>query len=116
MKLAKEKREIEVAEQYALIAKFPGIYNCFTCPSKTIYLLPGNVWKHGVTRKEEAIRYGLTNLSNANLYYKTQFVGNYAACLIEEKIKLYYYPLLPENMTRPDTLRLIYPPGNTQDK
>ena len=80
-----------------------------------IYLYPGNVWKYGVTRKGEAIRYGFSKLAEKRLFYQVQFIGDYAQCLIQEKIKIYHYPLLPENLIRTDALRLVYPPGNIQD-
>jgi len=115
MKLAKEKREIDNAEQYALFAITPGWYECYTCPSRTIYLFTGDIWKYRVTRKGKTVRYSFASLGDKNLQYITQFVGNYAECLIQEKIKIYHYPLLPDNLKRPDSLRLVYPPGNKQD-
>ncbi len=114
-KLDKEIREIENAEQYVLIARVSGWYECLNCPTGMIYLLAGQVWKYGVTRKGEKMRYGSGYALEHNLIYFIQFKGNYAQCLIEEKRKIYNYPLLPENLARPDSLRLVHPPGNMQD-
>jgi hypothetical protein len=114
-KLEKEIREIEDAEQYVLLALTEGWYPCFICPTSTVYLYPGNVWKYGVTRKGEKIRYGTDYALNNKLSYVIEFRGHYAACLIVEKTKIYNYPLLPENIVRPEALRLAYPPGNKQD-
>jgi hypothetical protein len=92
-----------------------GWYDCLTCPTGKVFLYPHNIWKYGVTRKGENRRYGLKTLSKEGLYYQVQFVGDYAGCLIQEKIKIFNYPLLPENLARPNHLRLVYPPGNRQD-
>ncbi|NBC05605.1 MAG: hypothetical protein GVY26_00245 [Bacteroidetes bacterium] len=48
-----------------------------------------------------------------DLIYVPQFKGDYAACLKEEKRKIYYYPLLPEALNR--SVRLLRPPGNKND-
>jgi hypothetical protein len=113
-KLEKEIREIEDAEQYALKAEKSDWYPCFLCPRRSIFLNAGEVWKYGVTRKGQKVRYG-GFVNESDLVYEVQFKGNYAACLIEEKRKLYSYPLMPENLVRPDSMRLAYPPGNIQD-
>jgi hypothetical protein len=114
-KLEKEIREIDDAEQYALIALVEGLYDCLTCPTGKIYLYPGNIWKYGVTRKGMKSRYGSDYIEGKKLVYVVQFEGNYALCLIEEKRKIYYYPLLKENLLRQDSQRLVYPPGNIRD-
>jgi hypothetical protein len=114
-KFEKEKKEVEEAEQYALLAKNAGWYPCLICLSGKIYLLKNEVWKYGVTRKGVKIRYGLSKIAGKNLIYVPQMTGHYAVCIIEEKRKIYNYPLLPENLKRPDSLRLVYPPGNRQD-
>jgi hypothetical protein len=114
-KLEKEIREIDDAEQYVLTAKFEGWYPCKNCPSGKIYLYVGNVWKYGVTRRGMQGRYGAKFSYRDDLSYIVQLRGTYAVCLIEEKRKIYHYPLLPENLMRPDSLRLAHPPGNVQD-
>ena len=113
-KLERERREIETAEQYALKARRPGMYPCYLCPSKTSFLKAGELWKYGVTRKGQPGRYSEIFLQDNGLYYEIQFVGNYAQCLEMEKLKLYHYPVFPENLARPDSLKLLFPPGNKQ--
>ncbi|MCI4647593.1 hypothetical protein [Phaeodactylibacter sp.] len=114
-KLARELDEIDNAEQYALIAAVNGHFPCFSCMdgSTTIFLKKGEVWKYGVTRKGEQIRYPAGNFGAMDLYYVPQFKGDYAACLKEEKRKIYYYPTLPEALMR--SVELIRPPGNKTD-
>jgi hypothetical protein len=110
----RQMRKVDDAEQYALVAKMPGYYECLHCPSKRVYLHANEVWKYGVTNQGEKLRYSAQFLQQNRLDYKMQFRGTYSQCLIEEKRKLFEYPLLPENMIRPDPLKLILPPGNLQ--
>lgn len=114
--LKKQIEEIEEAEQYALKAEVPGWYNCYLCSGGKIFLNTFSIWKYGVTRKGEKVRYSKDFLGKGRLRYEVQFRGNYAQCLIEEKRKLFNYPLLPENLQRPDSLKLVLPPGNLQVK
>jgi hypothetical protein len=114
--LQQDIKEIDDAEQYALLAIEPGFYPCQLCPNKMAFLKKDEVWKYGVTRKGQRLRYSDKFLQESNLYYFVEFRGHYAACLAMEKIKLYNYPLLPENVARPELLRLPYPPGNQQTK
>lgn len=114
-KLEKELEEIDNAQQYVLIATAPGYYPCYSCPdgSTTIFLYPGEVFRYGVTRKGEKLRYPGGDYGATNLLYIVQFEGDYAQCLKEEKIKIYNYPLLPEAQKR--ELKLPRPPGNAND-
>jgi len=112
--LKKQIEEIEDAEQYALKSEISGWYDCYHCPSGKIFLTAFSVWKYGVTRKGEKVRYSKDFLGKGRLRYEIQFRGDYAQCLIEEKRKLFHYPLLPENLLRPDSLKLVLPPGNLQ--
>lgn len=114
--LIKQIEEIEDTEQYALKAEVPGWYDCYHCPGGRIFLDAFAIWKYGVTRKGEKVRYSKDFLGKGKLRYEVQFRGNYAQCLIEEKRKLFNYPLLPENLQRPDSLKLVLPPGNLQVK
>jgi hypothetical protein len=114
--LKKQISEIENAVQYVLLTTSDDWYECYLCPSKKIYLLKGEVWKYGVTRKGERIRYTSEFPAKNNLVFIIEFEGDYAACLIQEKIKIFNYPLLPENQKRPEALKLAYPPGNTSAK
>lgn len=112
-KLQKELEEIDHAEQYVLIATQNTWYPCFPCTEKKrIFLLRGQVWKYGITRKGEAGRYG-KSLAQQNLIYVRQYQGPLQECLKQEKIKIYNYAVYPENLAREHPL--IRPPGNKQD-
>lgn len=113
-KLQKELNALDEAEQYALRAMKAGEFPCLNCSdSLVIHLKKDEIWKYGVTSKGEAGRYG-RDLAKQNLYYDLQFTGDYTACLKQEKIKIYAYALLPENLKR--ITPLIRPPGNKIDK
>ena len=113
-KLEKALRELDEAEQYALLVETPGYYPCFSCKDSThIFLYTGNVWKYGSTVKKEQGRYRKT-LRSTNMTYSTQFVGNILECKKQELLKIYSYPTLPENMSR--KVPLIRPPGNKIDQ
>jgi hypothetical protein len=45
--------------------------------------------------------------------YLTEFKGTLSECIKEEKRKIYYYAILPENLKRNNPL--IRPPGNKID-
>lgn len=112
-KLEQELEEMDVVEQYALVADEAGYFECFNCGEKTlIYLEEGEVWRYGHTRKGEKVRYG-KHLHKRNLRYIIQFEGTVLECIREEKKKIYYYALLPENLKR--IIPLIRPPGNKKD-
>lgn len=112
-KLERELEEMEFGEQYALKATKAGLYPCFNCPGTTeIYLTYGEVWKYGVTSKGEIGRYR-NSLRTQGLFYYTEFEGLLRDCYKREKIQIYNYALLPENLKREH--RLIRPPGNKQD-
>ena len=99
-KLEKELKDLDKAEQYVLRAKRSGIFECFSCPnSNTIYLSTGQVWKYGVTTKGERGRYA-TTLEGKNLLYRIQLTGTLEECLKSEKIKIYNFAILPENLAR----------------
>ncbi|MCU0389604.1 MAG: hypothetical protein MUE81_00655 [Thermoflexibacter sp.] len=107
-------RRLESAEQYALIAKIEGYYPCESCEKeKIVFLKAGEVWKYGVTINGEKGRYP-KGLPDSRLRYFGQFIGNLVQCLVEEKRKIIYYPILPENLAR--EIKLKRPPGNPQDR
>jgi hypothetical protein len=112
-KLERELKAIDEAEQYALRASTNGWYDCFNCPgSRKIYLLKGEVWKYGHTVNGEKVRYGKWHREKGLLYF-AEFKGTLSACIKEEKRKIYFYAILPENLKRNDPL--IRPPGNKID-
>jgi hypothetical protein len=114
---AKQDREIEdlqaeEAEQYALRAKVSGYYPCYNCgDADEVFLNIGEIWKYGYTTREN--RYTKKYLDRLNLIYDKQFMGTPVECQIEEKRKIYQYPLLPENLIR--SFKLPRPLGNKQD-
>ena len=110
----KQIKNIDDAEQYVLLAIAPGYYDCLHCPSKRIYLHTNEVWKYGVTNQGEKQRYTSQYFEQRQLRYQVQLRGTYSQCLVEEKRKLFEYPLLPENLARPDSLKQVLPPGNLQ--
>ncbi len=112
-KLEKELKEFDEAEQYALVVFEPGLYPCFNCYGKEkIYLFSGEIWKYGVSRKGQLGRYR-QGLPHKGLIYKKEFEGKLTDCLKKEKLKIYNYALLPENLKREKPL--IRPPGNKRD-
>ncbi len=112
-KLTKELDEIKGAEQYVLLTLENGIYPCYSCVgATTIYLRKGQIWKYGMTTKGERGRYK-NKLPGQRLLYVTEFEGTVEECLMEERKKIYYYALHPENLAREVTL--IRPPGNKRD-
>ncbi len=112
-KLEKELDELENAQQYVLVASRPGYYECYNCGAKTtIFLEKGHVWKYGTTRKGEQGRYGDWHIQQ-DLFYIVEYEGPVQECLRREKIQIYNYATLPENLARP--VPLIRPPGNKND-
>ncbi len=112
-KLQRELDELNEAEQYVLRAKKPTFFPCFSCKNNTeIFLNPGEIWKYGVTKKGQGGRYPL-GLPAENLEYIIEFEGTFQECLKQEKLKIYHYALLPENINR--KIPLIRPPGNKRD-
>lgn len=111
-RLAKKLREIDDAEQYALVANCNGWYPCQNNGFQTYYLKMGEVWKYGVTTKGELGRYKGGFLFRNKVIYLVQFRGNIAECLKMEQIMLFMYPFLPENLARPVKLQLPRPPYN----
>jgi len=119
----KKEREIEgilkksfndkICEQYALVAKLNGSYPCYkNIGIDSIFLLKGEVWKYGKTCLGQDKRYN--DLDEKKLDYIPQFMGNEQECLIEEKRKIYNYPLLLECIKR--KIKLLRPPGNKIDR
>lgn len=113
-RLQKRLKEIDEAEQYALIAIESGWYPCNHPGRTAFYLLPGEVWKYGTTTKGQFGRYSIKYLAGINVSYLLQFRGTISECLKEEQLKLFYYPYLPENLARPPADRLRRPPYNSK--
>jgi hypothetical protein len=113
--LEKDLEKLENAEQYVLKASINGFYPCLSClnPLDSIFLKKGEVYRYGVTTNGEKGRYR-NSLKSKSLIYEPQFLGNYLDCLKQEKIKIYYYPTLPECLAR--ETKLLRPAGNPQDR
>lgn len=112
-KLQKELEEYDEAEQYVIYASEAGYYPCYSCGKQTqIYLEKGEVWKYGSTRIGKNRRYGNVGIP-LGLVYATEYIGDLTTCQKLEKIKIYNYALLPENLKR--STPLIRPPGNKVD-
>ncbi len=106
-------QELNDAEQYALKVTIPGYYPCFSCDSTHIYLNIGDVWKYGSTIKKQTGRYPNSRLPEG-MRYVVEFKGTLFECKRMELLKIYDYPLLPENLKRAKPL--IRPPGNKIDQ
>jgi len=111
-RLEKEREELYAAEQYALLANENRRYPCLKCQKPEVYLFENEVWKYGVTKKGQAGRYTDEYLLEMKLSYHVQKRGTILECLEEEKLKIFNYPLLPENLARTEQERLARPPGN----
>jgi len=100
--------------QYALVADIEGWYPCYNCLDRsTIYLHKEEVWKYGKTCLGEEGRYK-GKLPVAGLRFMVQFTGTEKECLIQEKLKIYNYPNLPECKKR--DFILLRPAGNLIDR
>lgn len=78
-KLLKALRELEEAEQYALIIDVPGYYPCFNCDSTHIFMHKGETWRFGSTVKKQKGRY-LKYRKPVGMIYQIQFEGNIFEC------------------------------------
>jgi len=107
-------KRLEQCEQYVLLAKFSGVYPCYSCGvDSTIFLKAGEVWKYGITIRGEKGRYSNTWVTSLGLRYRVQYRGSIQDCLQQETLKIYQYALLPENTRRKPPL--VRPPGNKVD-
>ncbi|MEM9990454.1 MAG: hypothetical protein AAF738_01755 [Bacteroidota bacterium] len=113
-KLQNRLDELEEGEQYVLRADVNGYYPCYNCgDTLEIFLYTSEVWKYGVTTKEQKGRYTQSYSQRNKLNYFPEFVGEIGECLKQEQIKIFNYAILPENVKR--DIPLIRPPGNKRD-
>lgn len=110
--LQKKLNELEEGEQYALIATTNGMYPCVHNGHPLYFLHVGEVWKYGTTIKGQRGRYSSQFFEENAVSYIVEFRGTMGECLQQEQIKLYSYPVLPENLARPEEMRLLRPPNN----
>ena len=111
-KMEKKLAELEEGEQYALIATKNGLYPCVHEGYPLYFLHIGEVWKYGTTIKGQRGRYGSQFMEDNAISYVVEFRGTMGECLQQEQIKLFSYPLLPENIARTEEKRLLRPPNN----
>ncbi len=121
----KRKHKRKNCEQYVLFAaksgNFPVLKWGELVAKDSIWLNVGEVWKYGITCVGELVRYpgqiyyndGKWLLDNTVLRYQAQFKGTEKKCKIEEKRKIYNYPLLPECIAR--KRKFERPPGHKND-
>lgn len=110
------------AEQYVLRAVRNGYYQCLHCPNGVFYLYANEVWKFGTTIRGESGRYKPQYLSRMGLRYDVEYRGTIQKAMEMETIRIGQYPLLPENISRPDKpkgefirYKLARPPGQATD-
>jgi len=117
------ENKFPVCQQYALITLQSTYYPCHECEGGQIFLNFGEVWRYGFagmggqnSRYPNGVFYkeGKWLLDKRHLDYQVQLEGTKPECEIEEKLKIYAYPTLPEAQKR--TIKLIRPPGNKQDR
>ncbi len=121
----KRKHKKIDCEQYVLKAAKSAWYPLLSwgvaVAQDSIWLNKGEVWKYGITCLGELRRYsgqiyyndGKILLTRNELDYEIQLRGTEKECKIEEKTKIYNYPLLPECMVRKK--KLARPPGHKND-
>ena len=115
--LQKELEKFEDSEQYVLTARRAAFFPCLNGECDSIWLQIGEVYKYGVTKNGQKGRgYSENYLKTSNLEYFVQYKGALQECMKQEKIKIYYYPTLPENLQRSPKKRLNRPPANPQDR
>jgi hypothetical protein len=76
--------------QYSLRATTSGVYPCYTCPSGTMNLNVGDVWKYGETTNPTG-RYSQGQLSGWKVQQVDEFSGSQMQIKIAEKSKIYNY-------------------------
>ena len=119
------ERKDTPCEQYVLKARYTGWFPILKHGEKialdNIWLNKSEVWKYGKTCINEEGRYPGAiyyidikwKLTRDELIYEVEFRGSEIDCLVEEKRKIFNYPLLPECLIR--IIKLIRPAGNKND-
>ncbi|MCB9346864.1 MAG: hypothetical protein H6573_05035 [Lewinellaceae bacterium] len=110
-----EKQQLDNCEVYKLTAIEDGNYICWNCPTGTIYLKTGMVWRYGYTCNDK--RYRKVQLERWGVSYTPFFWGNSTECRKVEKDFIYGYPGLPEyiEVVNLNEIYLLRPPGNKED-
>lgn len=108
---------------YELRVKKSGYYTCENCKNKTFYLNKNEIWKIGMTCKDNPReRYRQDFWDQMDLTLVPVFEGNSHECQKEEVRRLGNYSSTRENLIRPDPssesydkrrYKILYPPGNS---
>ncbi|MCO6491999.1 MAG: hypothetical protein J5I98_26520 [Phaeodactylibacter sp.] len=114
-KKEKEQQQLDNCEVYKLTAIENGNYICWNCPTGTIYLKAGMVWRYGYTCTDK--RYSKAQLERWGVSYTPFYWGNSTECMKVEKDFIYGYPELPEypQVVAINKIYLLRPPGNKED-
>jgi len=120
-KMVKEIERIETRTrdafpcmQYALVAIYNGWFPCFNGSGQdSIFLYTDEVWKYGKTCNGEKGRYP-GGFPVKGLRFRAEFSGTEKECLIQEKLRIYNYPNLPECKKR--NFIMLRPAGNIIDR
>lgn len=104
------------AEFYKLVAASNGYFLCPLCPPETTtnyryFLRYNEVYKYGVSIDPKK-RYSKAELAEWNLEYIFIARGSQAEMRVLETLRMSEYPILPENLARPEYRRLVSPPGS----
>lgn len=114
-KLEEDIARVENCQQYALRAIHAGWFPCYSCVDTTwVFLQAGEVYRYGERCDRNDPRYSSEKLLAQNLDIFPEFRGDKKACYQEQQRKIYFYPLLPENLARAKPLG--HPPSNKQDR
>ncbi len=87
--------------QYSLRALISGSYTCFNCPTGTMQLNVGDVWKYGETINPDT-RYSDPELIRLGVRQVDEFPGNQIEIKVAEKTKIWAYFIVQGHL----------PPGN----
>ncbi|HMQ49893.1 MAG TPA: hypothetical protein PKA00_20765 [Saprospiraceae bacterium] len=119
-----KKERILQQEVYMLVAAENGIYFCKHCVNQNFFLYKGEVYKYGTTGNGKNGRgYSESWQMQNKLVFVHLGFGDESTVKIKQAELLGVYPLLPENMSRPNKgdfkskphwHRLVLPPGNTK--
>lgn len=102
-------------EQYSLRAISSGWYPCSHCRQKLFWLNKDEIAKYGHTCDRNG-RYTDEALEEMRVYKVIEFEGDVKQVMILEIQKIFSYYALPENLKRPDSLRISRPVLNKIDK
>ncbi len=112
---ARRIEKLSDCEQYSLRAISSGWYPCTHCRQKLFWLNTNEIAKYGHTCDRSG-RYTDEALEQMRVYKVIEFEGDVKQVMILEIQKIFSYYALPENLRRPDSLRISRPVLNKIDK